>query len=231
MILGTDIDLRIFKRLAERSLFGADGEEGGEESLPDDPSDIDSGGVEEKTFSESYVKKLRTENANTRNRLREEEAARLELEQRIVALEAGNSTNDPEPAPNQNDPRLDEIARQQVRLEQEIEQERVASAIIRQAARMGFNDPEDAVGLVGRDSLEITASRPTAESVENALKALAEDKPYLLTRQEEVDPGDPDSTRRTPETDKTEQEQFDGRVEHWKERFASQGMVAIDQAG
>lgn len=59
----------------------------------------------------------------------------------------------------------------------------VRTAIIAAAAKAGFNDPNDAVSMVDRKALKVGDDE--IEGLDDALKALAKDKPYLLKAQQE----------------------------------------------
>ncbi len=65
--------------------------------------------------------------------------------------------------------------------QQERTEERLRSVTVTAAARLGFTDPEDALGLLKRSEIEFDDSGQPRK-VEEHLKALLEAKPYLSNR-------------------------------------------------
>lgn len=78
--------------------------------------------------------------------------------------------------------RQEERDRRATQLEQELQRERVANAVFRAAATIGFADPSDAHRLIDESALSIDeeTGRPDPASVKSALDQLAKEKPYLL---------------------------------------------------
>jgi len=73
--------------------------------------------------------------------------------------------------------RIDELERRDADRETERKQERVQTAAVREAARLGFRDPADAYRLL--DTSEITFEDDQPTNLPKLLTALSKEKPYL----------------------------------------------------
>lgn len=72
-----------------------------------------------------------------------------------------------------------ELDRENADLKSQLQQHRVSSAVMAAATRLGFQDPADAMSLLGADDIELVDGQP--KGVDKALKALLERKPYLAS--------------------------------------------------
>jgi uncharacterized protein (DUF885 family) len=103
------------------------------------------------------------------------ERERNELRARIKAIEEKDL-----PEAERVSRRLTEYEERNRELEQRLRDTSLRSAVVGTASRLGFADPDDAVRLVDRTSLEFDdAGEP--KDVEKALKALLAAKPYLAS--------------------------------------------------
>jgi hypothetical protein len=120
-------------------------------------------------FSRTYVEKLRRENARYRSQVRELEPAATKLSE----LEAANATELERAVATAKAEAEKATAERYTRLLVEAEARGVA-------AELRFRDPADAVRLVDLDDIE-TAKDGTVnrDAVRDALRAIAEAKPYL----------------------------------------------------
>lgn len=79
--------------------------------------------------------------------------------------------------------KLTEATKARERAEQTLEHERVLRAVERAASKLGFIDPQDAYSLLSsedRKVIEYDAETGKVSGYKKALKALAEEKPYLI---------------------------------------------------
>jgi hypothetical protein len=111
------------------------------------------------TFPRQYVEELRRESAGYRTRAQQ---AETQLEQTQKA----------------SGQQLTEAMNRATAAEQRLNELTVANALVAEAARMGFHDPEDAVRLADIAQVELKEGR--VQGVEDVLKALATKKPHLL---------------------------------------------------
>jgi hypothetical protein len=79
------------------------------------------------------------------------------------------------------DARLADLERAQADWERERQDLVLERTVERQASKLGFADPADALGLLDRNALEFEADG-NPRNVEAQLQALAKAKPYLLAR-------------------------------------------------
>lgn len=111
------------------------------------------------TFPLSYVQELRQEAAAQRTRANDAEA------QSKAAKEAADAATKKA---------TEDIAAAQSL----VKQASIQASVTTHAAKLGFVDPEDAVKLL--DTSKVTFENGTVAGVEDALKALASNKPHLL---------------------------------------------------
>jgi hypothetical protein len=72
-----------------------------------------------------------------------------------------------------------------LKLEEDLKTERIKNAVLAEASKQGFEDPQDAYAMIDRAELEISADGKV-DGVEEAIKALVKAKPYLLGTGEET---------------------------------------------
>lgn len=114
-------------------------------------------------FPREYVEKLRQEAAGHRTRANRAEKEATTLAERLQELEQ-------------------ERARMSEELERyvmEAQQARVAAAIITEATRLGFHDPEDAVRLLDAEAIGLSEDGAIT-GVAEALAELVKRKPHLV---------------------------------------------------
>ncbi len=136
---------------------------------------------EPKTYDADYVRKLRAEAAKYRKE-------RNEFEKRLKELEEAEKQRERA--------KLDEVER--LKLERDealaraqeamtISQRRLMrSAVIAEAAKMGFLDPTDAWRMIDENEITINDEGDVV-GADKAIKALAKAKPYLLKKSESHD--------------------------------------------
>lgn len=145
---------------------GGDGKGNGGDTGGDSGGDS---GSEGDTFDRAYVEKLRREAADYRTRAK---AAEEELDEKKKAemsdLEKAQTTA------QQEKERGD-------KLQSEIDTLRLHMAVTSVANSMNFHDPEDALSLIDSSSIQRNdEGLPNKQSVEAAVKRLAESKPHLV---------------------------------------------------
>jgi hypothetical protein len=88
-------------------------------------------------------------------------------------------------------PSVEQMAMEQrlVALEADIASERLRSAVVSAAAKLGFADPMDAFNLLDKSALKQDGGKVVG--LDDALKALSEAKPYLVRRGAAVAPANP----------------------------------------
>lgn len=126
---------------------------------------------DKETFSKEYVQDLRRENAGRRQK------------EKDLAKQVGELAAQVKASDDKDKSEAEKLVAEKTRLERELADaqremaEKATSNEVRiQAAKMGFNSPDDAFRLVDLTLLE---SDDLGKSTEKALKALLKDKPYL----------------------------------------------------
>lgn len=171
----------------------------------------------EKTYSESYVKKLRTENANRRTKLNEAETEleRLKaIETKFKKLEQAQMTEeerknaDLEAATQ----RASELEAQLAKAEQAMRETTTTNALRDALAEpdAGVADVRAALRLLDRSQLELDDDgNPDAESVKTAIEAMLDAYPILQAKKS-ASTGNPANPRRTEvDVKETAQQQRD----------------------
>lgn len=176
---------------AEGEGEGGGGEGAGGVGVQDPPNPPEGEGEEEgegegegepKVYDEAYVKKLRQEAADNRIKAK---AATDELD-KIKKAEM----DDLERAKTERDE--EKQAREAV--EKELAHLRMSSAIERAALSANFHDPQDAMSLIDLTTISTNdEGLPNKQSVDAAVKRLAESKPHLVKPQ---GPGSGDGSAR-----------------------------------
>jgi hypothetical protein len=89
------------------------------------------------------------------------------------------------------DLRLAELEREQATWQQQRQELVLSRAVERQAAKLGFIDPEDALALIlgNRSAIEYEADGVTPKNVDVLLAALAKAKPHLIAKARQADFG------------------------------------------
>jgi hypothetical protein len=115
---------------------------------------------------------IKAERTAAREALKRAEAAERELE----ALRTANLSEQ-----EKRDKRLAELELKQTEWQRERQDMVLASSVERAAVKLGFADPDDALGLLDRSAIVFEDDgRP--RNVERLLAELAKGKPYLLAR-------------------------------------------------
>lgn len=83
----------------------------------------------------------------------------------------------------------DEARNKLTGLEEKLKTERVESAVLFEAAKLGFANPADAIKLIDQGDLKYDPETGKVEGVGKALKALSTDKPYLLGKTDDKGKG------------------------------------------
>lgn len=112
------------------------------------------------TFPRVYVEELRRESAGYRTRAQQAEKE-LQTEREKAQK------------------KRQEVEAKLTAAEQRLNESIVSTALVVEATRMGFHDPEDAVRLADISNVKLTEAGK-AEGVAEALQALATKKPHLL---------------------------------------------------
>jgi len=111
------------------------------------------------TFPRAYVEELRRESAGYRTR------AQTAEQQLTAAQQAAEA-------------RLRDAEGRATAAEQRMNELTISNALVAEAARLGFHDPEDAVRLADTSEVKLEGGRVLG--VDETLKALAAKKPHLL---------------------------------------------------
>lgn len=172
-------------------LVGAEGEgDGGEGAGTPNPAGGDEPGAttttpepgeggdgkEPKQYDAEYVESLRTENAA--RRVKEKEA--LDKLAEYEAAEAERAKAEMSEAERAKAEAEEEKTARE-RAEQALVDERKRNAVISEAAKLKFRDPEDALVHIDLDDISMTdEGRPHKTSIESAVKKVAESKKYLI---------------------------------------------------
>jgi hypothetical protein len=135
---------------------------------------------EPETFPREYVEDLRRENAARRTKEKD-------LAKKVEDLEKKQQE-----AEDKDKSEVERLSTEKTRLEKEMEDLRrenatstVRSEVRIQAARMGFNNPDDAYRLLDLAKID---PEELGKDAEKALKALAKDKPYLIKSEKPIPP-------------------------------------------
>ena len=174
-----------------------------------DLSDAGNATTSVKTFDESYVNDLRSENAKYRKRAQAAEDKNKEHDQaQMGELEKAQA-------------KQADAEKQTAQVTNLLTAERQRNAVTLEATRMNFRDASDALAMIDVDDLNTDeeTGRPTIKSVQGALKKLISAKPYLVDSGEPThgsadggasDEGTGDLTReqKVAAHEKTLQEQF-----------------------
>lgn len=133
---------------------------------------------EQERFDAEYVRKLRAEAAEYRKRLRElegkvktEEEAKMSEQERLQR-------------------RLAELERKEIEYQQSLQARTLEYEVKLHAARLGIVDPEAAYRLLDLKQIEFNDDgKPT--NIEEAMKKLIANKPYLVGQVNHVSPTNP----------------------------------------
>lgn len=165
------------------SLFGAEGEGDGEGEGTQTTGGDGSGTTttttqskEAETFDREYVEKLRQENASRRT-------AEKELQAQIEAYEEEKREREKAEMTEAERAKAEaeEAKAKAETAEKELINERKRNAVISEASRLKFRDPEDALVYVDLDDIKLNDDgKPHKTSVESAVKKTADDKQYLI---------------------------------------------------
>lgn len=151
------------------------------------------------------LKRARREAASYRTKLRDAEAAQAEREK-------GKASNLERLQAELNE------TKQALAETQRLAQERlVRNAVLAAAARVGFNDPDDAMRLIDQSTLEVREDG-SVDGVEKAIQAIAKSKPYLVRgkQQPAVAPTNPEGQVQRPTDEQMRRELFGQRTgEFW----------------
>lgn len=205
-------------RRNHRSLFGMEGEGDGSDTQS---SDGDGSGTtsikpEEKdpeVFDREYVQTLRHENASRRKN-EEDLAARIKKFEEAEAERKKAEMTEVERLKAETEEKDQKIAD----AEKALITERKRNAVLAEASKLKFQDPEDALAYVDLEGLKMNEDgTPHKTSIESAVKKIAEDKKYLLTGPGSADGGSRGSNPE-PEAEK---------VKRIKEELAARGAVPI----
>lgn len=128
-------------------------------------------------FDESYVRKLRDENAKWRKKVRElEESANKTKQETISTILKALGL---EPDPNKNfEAQIQEAQRKAQAAEQKANERLIRSEVKFLSAELGIVDPEAAYALMAKDGVKVNDDG-TVEGVKEALQNLVNEKPYL----------------------------------------------------
>lgn len=175
----------------------AEGGEGGEGSgtqTTTPPADEGKKTDEPETFPREYVETLRTENASRRQR---EKDLETELEKFREAEKEREKAEMTEAERAKAEAEEERAGRQKA--EQDLIDERKRSAVISEATRLKFRDPEDALAYIDMEDIRMTdEGRPHKASIQSAVKKVADDKKYLIEGPGSADGG---SRGTSPKTD------------------------------
>ena len=153
----------------------ADEPEAGEpEQVTQEPKAEPEGGAEGEeliTVERSYIKQLREEAKKYRLRLRETERKLKELQQQIEEMKLSEK--------EKMEKRLNELQARAAELENKLKGVEIEKTIILKAVQKGFKDPIDVVAYLRYKGLDSEAVE-NEEELDEALEALAQEKPYWL---------------------------------------------------
>lgn len=197
------------------SLKGAEGDDSDDGDTPepdsaDKPDDEPEG---RKSYSEKYVKGLKNEAQSLRQ---ERKALQAQLD------EFEKAKKDAELAELSEVERMTaEMSTQTAKIEQLealLRQSSLERVVAMEAAKIGFNDPADALSLLDNESVSWDEDEPNTGSIRKALTKLSEDKPYLVASGE----GSGDGGPKNPPTPVDAQAQ---RTKEYQEKYMRDGYV------
>lgn len=208
-------------------LYGADGE--GEEEAEEETSqeeaeseDGDGESSEAITFSQEDMSKVRSEAASHRVKGKETAAALEAAQAELKELKQAEMTEIE---------KLKSDLEDSQKLATESEAGRVAAladaasfkihtSVTLAAIEAGFNDPEDAMGMISQDELVNDEGQIVTKTIKARLKSLADKKPYLL-KQPTSGSGDGGPTGRPEDADSDE-----AQIKAYHEQFVAGGRVS-----
>lgn len=190
-----EILARFPERLVGMEGEGDGGQGGGSGTTPPTPPAGDAGtgfpnptpnpNPEPDVFPRDYVETLRTENASRRTREKELEA---EL-QKFKDQEAERAKAEMSDVERANTEKAEAEARAAA-AEASLLTERKRNAIISEASKLRFRDPEDALAYIDLEAISMTESgQPHATSIVAAVKKVADEKKYLIDGSGSADGG------------------------------------------
>jgi flagellar biosynthesis GTPase FlhF len=147
---------------------GQEPNDSGQEPRTDQQGAAGAQGQEPERFDAEYVKKLRSEAAEYRRRLRE-------LEQTVKQHEESKLSET-----EKLQKRLAELEREQANYQRERQERTLKYEVMLAASRMGIVDPEAAYKLLDLASIEFEEDG-TPKNVEKALRDLIAKRPYLAS--------------------------------------------------
>ena len=176
-------NVRWWVPITTRKLYGADGEdEPVTDSQVEDEGSDDEANDGVTTFNQSYVDKLRKENAARRISAKEATdratAAEAELA-KVREAEMNDLEKATAVAEKAAKDREDAEARA-VAAETRLRQTEISTAVTLAAVEANFQDPTDALSMISQDELLDEEGEISAKAVKAALAKLAKAKPYLL---------------------------------------------------
>lgn len=142
-----------------------------------DPGDQSDHQTDGKSYDESYVRKLRDENAKWRKKVRElEESINKSKNETISSILKALGL---EPDPDKNfEAQIQEAQRKAQEAEQKANERLIRSEVKFQATELGIVDPDAAFALMAKDGIKVNDDG-TVEGVKEALENLIKEKPYL----------------------------------------------------
>lgn len=131
---------------------------------------------EPETFPREYVETLRSENASRRQREKEMEAELQKFRDAEKEREKAEMTEAERAKTEAEEAKAKADAAEQALIE-----ERKRNALMSQASKLKFRDPEDALAYIDLEGVKMNDDgTPHKASVESAVKKVAEDKKYLI---------------------------------------------------
>ena len=173
------------------------------------------GKTEVKTFDQDYVDSIRSESAKYRKRAQEAETQIKEHDQaKMSEIDKAQAV-------------ATEATAEVEKLTNLLAAERTRNAVTLEATRMDFQDPFDALSLIDVSDLnhDEETGKPTAKSVQGALKTLVKDKPYLL-KESDSGSGSADGGARGGTGELTQEQKI---ADYEKDLQAKYGTVPMPQ--
>lgn len=185
-------------------LSGAEGEGGEGSGAPATPPSGDGPGATTtttppegdgtpKVYDEAYVRTLREEAAARR-------VSEKAKDDRIAELEAAEAERKKAEMSDLDRAKaeLEEERKLRSAADQSLVNERKRNAVISEAAKLKFRDPQDALAYIDMEAITMTENgQPHKTSIESAVKKIADEKKYLI---EGVGSADGGTTGATPPT-------------------------------
>jgi hypothetical protein len=176
-------NVRWWVPISTQRLFGADGESEDTDTdsqVEDEGSDDTDDGVT--TFDQSYVDKLRKENAARRISAKEatDRATAAEAELAKVREAEMNDLEKATAAVVKAAKDKEDAEARAVAAEARLRQTEISTAVTLAAVEANFQDPTDALSMISQDELLDEEGEISAKAVKAALAKLAKAKPYLL---------------------------------------------------